>query len=101
MEGQSMKVELLVNLKTALGKIVSRGTIFSDENNPIPDFIMNRMKRGMARIISAPAPSISEVSLKSEIPLKNKEEKVILLNKEKEEIPSGATKVKIIKKTVE
>lgn len=53
-----MKVELLVNLKVASGKIISAGTIFTD---PIPEFIMKRVRRGMAKIIDQrPAPERAE-----------------------------------------
>jgi hypothetical protein len=56
-----MKVELLVNLKVGDGRIVSAGSVFSDEKVPIPDFIMRRLKRGMARIISGSLPTPSPV----------------------------------------
>jgi len=47
-----MKVELLVNLKIGSGRIISAGTVFSDEFEPIPVFIMNRRRRGMAKDIA-------------------------------------------------
>ena len=53
-----MKVELLVNLKIASGKVISAGTIYSDENVPIPEFIMRRLERGTARVIDAKPSSI-------------------------------------------
>jgi len=46
-----MKVELLVNLKLGNGQIISAGSVYSDKNTPIPEFVMRRLKRGMARII--------------------------------------------------
>jgi hypothetical protein len=47
-----MKVELLVNLKTAEKRTISAGTIYSDEEGtPIPEFILRRLRRGMARVI--------------------------------------------------
>ena len=49
-----MKVELLVNLKVASGKVIPRGSTFSDKTAPIPDFVMRRLQRGMARIIDEP-----------------------------------------------
>jgi hypothetical protein len=48
-----MKVELLINLKIASGKILSVGTIFDDNDGPIPEFIMKRVRRGSAKIIDA------------------------------------------------
>jgi len=47
-----MKVELLVNLKIGSGKILPVGTMFTDENGPIPEFITRRLKRGQARVVS-------------------------------------------------
>ncbi len=46
-----MKVELLVNLKISNGKIIPAGTIYTDDKEPIPEFIFRRLKRGMAREI--------------------------------------------------
>jgi len=46
-----MKVELLVNLKIKSGQIISAGTIFADDNGPIPDFIMRRIGRKMAKVL--------------------------------------------------
>ena len=51
-----MKVELLVNLKMADGRIISAGTIFSDENGPIPESIMRRVARRTAKIIDYSTP---------------------------------------------
>jgi len=54
-----MKVELLVNLKIASGRVLSAGTVFSDAVEPIPDFIMKRLARGMAKVIeNTPVPGI-------------------------------------------
>ena len=50
------KVELLVNLKVADGRIINAGTIFTDESGPIPDFVIRRLNRGMARILSQSSP---------------------------------------------
>ncbi|MCE5226090.1 MAG: hypothetical protein LLG05_09575 [Porphyromonadaceae bacterium] len=48
-----MKVRLDINLKTASGAIISKGTIFSDEEGIyIPDFVMKRLQRRQATIIS-------------------------------------------------
>lgn len=55
-----MKVELLVNLKIASGKVISAGTVYSDEVVPIPDFIMRRLARGTAKIIDAKPSLISK-----------------------------------------
>jgi len=53
-----MKVELLVNLKIANGRVLSAGTIFTDKTESIPEFIMRRVPRKMARIIdSRPSPN--------------------------------------------
>lgn len=62
-----MKVRLNVNLKTASGSIISAGTVFND---PIPDYIMRRVARGQATIISnAPVASPAPVApAKKEIP---------------------------------
>ncbi len=46
-----MKVELLVNLKLGNGRIIPSGTIFSDKEEPIPEFVLRRLRRGMAREI--------------------------------------------------
>ena len=47
-----MKVELLVNLKVSTGRIISAGSVFSDEEGtPIPEFVMRRLQRRQARII--------------------------------------------------
>ena len=50
------KVELLVNLKVSDGRIIEAGTIFTDEHVPIPDFVIRRLNRGMARILSQSSP---------------------------------------------
>ena len=73
-----MKVELLINLKIASGKIISAGTIFSDEVEPIPEFVMNRLGRGKARIISGtPAkPKESEVLPKAAKPKVENQDKI-------------------------
>jgi len=48
-----MKVELLVNLKVSTGKIISAGTVFSDEGGtPIPEFVMRRLQRRQAKVLS-------------------------------------------------
>ena len=68
-----MKVELLVNLKIASGRVLSAGTVFSDAVEPIPDFIMKRLARGMAKVIeNTPAPVIKPVisPVKIEEPVK-------------------------------
>jgi hypothetical protein len=102
-----MKVELLVNLKVKSGQIISAGSIFSDENGPIPDFIMRRVGRKMARVLSdkkkieAPPNKTGGVSTLSAtgkigkpettfktrtaekpVPVKEKKEKKVLLKKE-------------------
>jgi hypothetical protein len=79
-----MKVELLVNLKVASGKIISAGTIFSDEKEPIPEFIVKRIRRGMARIIAqTPAPSPVPVKeVKQSVPVPVQEEKPVEQEKE-------------------
>ena len=47
-----MKVELLVNLKVGTGKIISAGSVYSDEEGtPIPEFVMRRLQRRQARIV--------------------------------------------------
>ena len=51
------KVELLVNLKVSDGRIINAGTIYTDEHGPIPDFVVRRLNRGMARILSQSSPS--------------------------------------------
>ena len=55
-----MKVELTVNLKTAKGQIISAGSVFSDKDAPIPDFIMRRVEKRQARIIenNPPPPKV-------------------------------------------
>lgn len=88
-----MKVELLINLKLADGRIVNSGTIFSDEFVPIPASIMRRVNRGTARIVSSPAPIKKEVEqviktdvkpvVQDTIPGKPKTKKPLLKKKEK------------------
>ncbi|MFA5394427.1 MAG: hypothetical protein WC346_00225 [Methanogenium sp.] len=48
-----MKVELLVNLKLGNGRIIPAGSVYSDENGPIPEFIFRRLKRGMAKVLDS------------------------------------------------
>lgn len=51
-----MQVELLVTLKVANGTFIPAHTVYSDENGQaIPDFVMRRLNRGMARIIAGPS----------------------------------------------
>ena len=76
-----MKVELLVNLKIASGKIISAGTIFSDEFEPIPDFVMKRLDRGKAKIVAG-----SVAKLKAEPKVKS-------LESDKDKIPAPVKKV--------
>ncbi len=52
-----MKVQLLVNLKIADGRVIPAGTIFTDENGPLPEFIIRRIRRGAAKVISQDSPS--------------------------------------------
>jgi hypothetical protein len=64
-----VKVELLVNLKVKDGRIIDAGTIYTDEHGPIPDFIIRRLNRGMARILSGsvlPQVNTSEVKTQRE-----------------------------------
>jgi hypothetical protein len=67
-----MKVELLVSLKVGDGRIIAAGTVFSDKNTPIPEFVIRRLNRGMARIIEhdplpPPIPSISKPEVEKKI----------------------------------
>ena len=88
-----MKVELLVNLKTASGRIVEAGTIFSDEENPIPPSILKRVTRGTARVISTtPSPVAKEKPVVQETKIAEKKESVIV-KKEEPDKP-------IVKKTI-
>jgi hypothetical protein len=60
-----MKVELLVNLKVSTGKIISAGSVFSDEEGvPIPEFVLRRLRRRQARVIpGSPKPVVPEKEL--------------------------------------
>jgi len=70
-----MKVELLVNLKVASGRVLSKGTVFSDAVEPIPDFIMKRLARGMAKVIeTSPAPAVVAPKATVLSPVKNANE---------------------------
>ena len=81
-----MKVELLVNLKVASGKIISAGTIFND---PIPEFIMKRVRRGMAKIIDQrPAPERAEPVIETPVVEEPKEETPEEVNAESSEKPA-------------
>jgi hypothetical protein len=82
-----MKVELLVNLKVASGRVLSKGTVFSDAVEPIPDFIMKRLARGMAKVIeTTPAPVAVKAKVISSAPLVSEElTKIIKESAPKEE----------------
>jgi hypothetical protein len=82
-----MKVELLVNLKVASGRVLSKGTVFSDAVEPIPDFIMKRLARGMAKVIEVtPAPAVVKAKVISSAPLVSEElAKIIKESAPKEE----------------
>lgn len=67
-----MKVEMLVNLKIASGKVIPRGATFSDKTDPIPDFVMRRLQRGMARIIEEPESAEAPLSQKTGKTIPNK-----------------------------
>jgi hypothetical protein len=73
-----MKVELLVNLKVSTGKIISAGSVFSDEEGaPIPEFVMRRLQRRQARIIPGSKP-IAAKALPSTLIPKGKKEKAAI-----------------------
>jgi hypothetical protein len=93
-----MKVELLVNLKIASGRIISAGTIFSDETEPIPEFIMKRLARNKARIISG-APAKPKVTEPVAVPKTSKPVKEAVPAPAKDEIPAPVKKV-LGKKTI-
>ena len=46
-----MKVMLLVNLKTAGGQIVPKGSVFSDEYKPLPGFIKRKVGTDLVQVI--------------------------------------------------
>lgn len=46
-----MKVMLLVNLKTAGGMVVPKGSVFSDEYKPLPGFIKRKVGTHMVQVI--------------------------------------------------
>lgn len=72
-----MKVELLVNLKVGTGRIISAGSVFSDEEGaPIPEFVMRRLQRRQARIIPGSKPAVGGNLPLSLLP-KGKKAKVI------------------------
>jgi hypothetical protein len=82
-----MKVELKVNLKTAKGQIISTGTVFSDKEAPIPDFIMRRVERGQAKIIEYDPPPKASLEVVKEV------EKIPVI-----EIPEKSKKKKLLKR---
>lgn len=45
-----MKVELLVNLKTAEGRILVKGSVFDDSVRPIPKIIQRKLGTTMVRV---------------------------------------------------
>lgn len=82
-----MKVELLVNLKLGNGHVVSAGSVYSDKNTPIPEFVMRRLKRGMARIIEndpPPPPLVSKPDTVSEVVVPLASKKVLKKKTKKE-----------------
>ena len=96
-----MKVELLVNLKVSTGKIISAGSVFSDEEGtPIPEFVMRRLQRRQARVIpGTPKPIVPEKELPPSLlpkTKKTKEVEPVITNKP----VAGKTKG-IAKKTIE
>lgn len=74
-----MKVELLVNLKVGTGKIISAGSVYSDEEGtPIPEFVMRRLQRRQARILpGSNKPAIVAQKVPSELLPKAKKEKAV------------------------
>lgn len=46
-----MKVMLLVNLKTAGGMVVPKGSVFSDEYKPLPGFIKRKVGTDMVQVL--------------------------------------------------
>jgi hypothetical protein len=46
-----MKVMLLVNLKTAGGRVVPKGSVFSDEYKPLPGFIARKVGTHMVQVL--------------------------------------------------
>lgn len=68
-----MIVELLVNLKLSDGRMIAAGSVFSDKDAPIPDFVMRRLTRRQAKILE---------QNKFEAP-KKEETKVVLPSKAK------------------
>ena len=86
-----MKVELLVNLKLGDGRMISAGSVYSDKNTPIPDFIMRRLSRGMAKIVEydpSPPPPFSYTKKKPEV-----EKDTVLI------VTTPKTVKKVLKKT--
>ncbi len=74
-----MKVELLTNLKLGDGRMIATGSVFSDKDAPIPDFIMRRLARRQARILE---------EKKSEVPTLKKEETEVVFEEKKSEAPT-------------
>ena len=74
-----MKVELLVNLKVKSGKIISAGSVFSDEEGvPIPESILRRVQRRQARVLPGiPKSVIPEKELPPSLLSKTKKTKGI------------------------
>jgi hypothetical protein len=95
-----MKVELTVNLKTAKGQIISAGSVFSDKDAPIPDFIMRRVEKRQAKIIeyNPPPPKITPVIVREmeEVPVAEVEAPKKL---KESEAPEKPKKKKLLKRT--
>jgi hypothetical protein len=87
-----MKVRLDVNLKIGTSKIMEKGSIFDDSVGPIPDYVMRRIARGQATIISHTARKEELVNVApAKFPEPEEELKI-------EEVPKGKVVRKVIRK---
>jgi hypothetical protein len=95
-----MKVELLVNLKVASGSVISAGTIYTDEQGPIPEFILRRLRRGTARTLPEKAVPPSSISKPVQVGKKAPLPFVKEVKKDAVPVPPGKSVPTVVKKVL-
>ena len=58
-----MRVELRITLKIASNNIIPAGTVFDTQLRPLPEFVLNRLRRKQAIILSATPAELSAYGL--------------------------------------
>lgn len=58
-----MRVELRITLKIASNNIIPAGTVFDTQLRPLPEFVLNRIRRKQAAILSATPAELSAYGL--------------------------------------